>query len=214
MNLTQMAAHGSILSVGVKPRVIQAYGESAASDTISVTIPRYPGKLCIVIVASRGNSSTPDLLTGFTSLASSASTSANTAGIRIQYKFLDGSEELTLSTTSATASQIHAHTFLIDGALSSGAPDVSAVAASADPSAVTVTSPVTQTLIIATVYSQTTSAYSPPPGFTTEHSLQTTSNSHLTSAWQGNFCVSSFDPGAFVGPTTNLKSYTIAVRSA
>ena len=219
MNPTQAAARTSIFSSPVKPRVIAARSYAGSGGTITFDVPRYPGKLCIAMFYS--GVSAPTLPTGFTSLATQT-ISASAVGTRVCYKFLDGSEATTLTSTATTSTGL---ILLVDGAISSRAPEISTVANSGgsstpDPGAVTVTAPQTQTLIIATFGFATSLANRPtqlPIGFTHENSLYQESGGNNMSfcCWKPNNCVSSFNPSAFTVPQNSINSsYTIAVRTA
>lgn len=219
MNPTQAAVRTSIFSSPVKPRVIAAQSYTDSGGTLTFNVPRYPGKLCLAMLYS--GTGAPTLPTGFTSLATQT-ISASAVGTRMCYRFLDGSEAPTLTSTTTTATGL---ILLIDGAISSRAPNISTVANSGssstpDPAAVTITAPQTQALIIATFGFATTLANRPtrlPIGFIYANSIYQESggNNMSFACWMPNNCVSSFNPSAFQVPNTSItSSYTIAVRGA
>lgn len=203
MNPTQAAVRASIFSSPVKPRVIGVSTFSNPGTPITLTIPRSPGKLCIGLIGA--DNGTPGLPTGFTNLASVASVSGTSWGGRLCHKFLDGSEAATLTSASTSATNMCAVLLLIDGAVSTRVPQAvafsSANTAAPDPAAVTVTSPVTQCLGISVLIHGIGSGQtitSLPTGFTQAKFASATSGTLIsTLAWQENFCVSSFNPGAY-----------------
>lgn len=213
MNPAQRGLLSSILRSQVKPYVLSYSNVFAAAATLTVTIPRAPGKLCIVVTAAKGGSATPGLLTGFTSLAGTA-VAANVLGVRIQYKYLNGSEAVTLASAAASATEMCAHVFLIEGAISTRVPTISTVANSFTPTAVTVTAPQTQTLVIALMFSDTMFSYSNPPPGVGPYSVNAGNASCANyAAWRSGFALSSIIPGAWVGTAgVGPRTYTIAVR--
>lgn len=146
MNPTQLAFRQSIIGVR-KPRIIQYAAFGAASTAVTVTIPRSPGKLCIVFaIHKRGTSAgsdTPGVLTGFTSIATFAAGN-NQSGVQVQYKFLNGSEAATLSSSMINGTNAVAVVVLIEGAISNRVPNGSVSTnsnSSITPPSVTATSP-------------------------------------------------------------------------
>lgn len=226
MNPTQAAVRQTIFSSPVKPRVIDAKVYTNTTTPLTITIPRSPRKLCVAVLWANGSGTAPATPTGFTSLATQNHTASNAWGSRICYKFLDGSEAATLTSAATGATRMIGHVFLIDGAISTRVPTVSTVVNSvssptADPGAVTVTAPVTQTLVIVAVAfgsGLTPSVTGLPVGFTRENSLETndlTNNMQAVSAWMNGFCVSSYDPTAVsLSANSTVSSYAIAVRGA
>lgn len=116
MNPSQLAFRQSILQATNRPRIISRQVFTGATNSITVTIPRNPGTLCIASIYVNAATALPTLLTGFTSIATSGKSG------RIQYRYLDGSEALTLTSTATGGSGMKANILGISGALTSNPP--------------------------------------------------------------------------------------------
>lgn len=116
MNFAQLAALKSILS-GPVPRIMSWQTFSNAGTPVTLTIPRSPGMLCVAIIYAAGGTATPGTPTGFTSL-NAAATSATNPGHRVAYKFLNGSEALTLTSAATGATGMIAFVMLVSGVVS------------------------------------------------------------------------------------------------
>lgn len=105
-------ALSSILSVP-KPFVASEKLFYSASGSLTVEIPTRPGRLCVVSAFTRTTGTgAPSLLSGFTSLA--FNNGASWPGNRFMYKFMDGTETSTMTTTSASGVEMFAYVYGID----------------------------------------------------------------------------------------------------
>ena len=115
MNPAQLAARQSILA-GPRLRVVNKLTFSAAAASLAMDVPKIQGLLCVKAIFSFGGNATPGTPTGFTNL-NNAAAGASIPGLRLAYKFLDGSEANSLSSAATSATEMMAVAWLIRGAL-------------------------------------------------------------------------------------------------
>lgn len=113
MNPAQLAALHTVLS-GPRPRVVLRQIDIAAAATISPVVPKVSGLLCVQIICNTGGTATPGTPTGFTNLANAGATGL-VPGIRVAYKFLNGTEARAIASAAASATEMAAISYLIAG---------------------------------------------------------------------------------------------------
>ena len=216
MNPTQAAARQALLGVSI-PRVIQKYINLGSGSSVVVTIPQYTGKLCIVVVYTT-TTSTPSLLTGFTSIANNLGAGTN-PGFRAQYKFLNGSEATTLTSTTAAGGTTMAYVYLIDGAISNRVPNGTSTISTIDPPSVTATAPTGNCLFIATAGSNDSNAIVSqwPAGFSTRDAMEYSTSLFASGITTLSTNIPTNNPSTFAftpSGSSTLIACTIAVRGA
>ena len=87
------------------PRIVFRDAKYTASTTMTVDIPRAPGRLCVVAVFS--DAGTPTTLTGFTSIQ-------GVVGLRTQWKVLLGNEAATLNSTITSSTRAGSFLMLLE----------------------------------------------------------------------------------------------------
>ena len=207
-----MAVMGSLLSLPTSPFIFSRDNFGTNSASLTCTPPLWPGKLSLVCVAAIGCTATPSLLTGYTSLASSA-VSASTPGTRIMYRFMDGSESASVACTCTSATTMMGLGLTFDRVLVTNPPTISTLSTTSDANAVTLNSPIRPSTIavwVAGTSLGTTNGF--PEGFGSRAINSGNVNLVTRMVFHYGETMSPFDPGNwdFTG-ATNLASYAIAI---
>ncbi len=113
MDPLQLSALRTVMS-GPKPRVVHRQIDRVAAASISPSVPKVQGLLCVQIIFNDGGTATPGTPTGFTSFTNAAASATN-PGVRGAYRFLNGSEARAIASAAASATEMTAISYLIAG---------------------------------------------------------------------------------------------------
>jgi hypothetical protein len=116
MDPLQSAALQTVMA-GPKLRVVHRQINVVAAASISPSVPKISGLLCVKLIFNIGGTATPGTPSGFTSIASVAASAIPIPGVRIAYKFLNGSENRAIASAATSATEMAAISYLIAGAV-------------------------------------------------------------------------------------------------
>lgn len=131
MDPLQLAALRTVMA-GPKLRVVHRQIDVVSAATISPSVPKISGLLCVKLIFNIGGTATPGTPSGFTSIASASASATPIPGARIAYKFLNGSENRAIASAATSATEMAAVSYLIAGAVAAYPPTANVVARSED----------------------------------------------------------------------------------
>lgn len=217
MNPSQIAAMSTLLSVQQRPRIVDWASATAAADTLVSPLPhrREAGLLALYLACSNGSAAagTPS---GWTSIQTGTAVIAS----RLAYKFLDGSEDPTISNTSTGATTFAAITMTIAGATPARVPVAStritnASTTSSDGNATTVTAPYGLPLYFAWLAMNVDqSEINRPVGFSTNHRMFVSMTGLALVVVSELFAVNTVNPTAFTHGSCGAATASFAVPGA
>lgn len=224
MNPAQIAVIASITSAA-NFRIVSVTTFSSTTSSLDIDIPNAPGMLCLVFAtANLANADTaPSTLTGFTSLYDSGTSPRNGSGsVNAQYKFLNGSEASTLTTTTGSSAAMSAVVYLIDGASPARTPNgdgtaLPSPATSINPPPVTVNGAPVLAFVCGVTGGGNSLFSICPDGFSTRYKGEVDvpggANGLLrTVVLAEKFAQTEIDPSSFSGDSRMWAAATVVVR--
>lgn len=215
MNPAQLAAMSTLFSVPQQPRIVGVSVDNVAAASLTCNLPhrREAGLLAVSLLCARANSATsPTTPTDWTSITNN---SGSTNGVRVVYKFLDGSEAPTFTTSTPSGTETLAITFTISGCISSRPPTGTSTNG-ADVASHTTTAPYGSPLwIVGCSVNVLEQEIERPIGFSTRYRREAGLSTINLVAMAENIAAQTVNPSAFTFPTaTSFRSIVIAVRGA
>lgn len=214
MNFAQLSAFKSIIS-GPLPNVASVSTFTTDSATITITVPRAPGKLCVAVIFNIGGTAVPGTLSGFTS--GSAAASASIPGYAVQRRFLTGLEAVTLTSTATGSTGMTAHVYLIEGVVAFRTiptpQNDTGTSATAYPPAISVTSGANKLWFVAAAWATNPQDLTGmPAGYSTRNYSGASAAGLSSYVAAENNNLSSQNPTAFEGSTSaGWRTATFAV---
>lgn len=208
-----------------KPRIVGSYVKAqgsagAASITWDLPDQRGAGLLCLALIGTAkgaGSGGTPSTASGFTSLA--AIGSGGTPGYNLQYKFLNGTETPSFTTTVTGSDHLGAVVLTLEGCGAAKVPTlntvVSGTSATPNPGTHTVTAPFSNGILWLTflIAEGAASVTQKPIGLS--HWFEANDNTFgMTVVSAEHMQVSTFDPSAYgLSASLPYRCFTLAVRA-